>query len=121
MSTTVTLTVDNQGTVLVSWAALAQAETGQVAEVGSYPGPKTIQIRGTFGPASIAIQGSNDNSNWDTMSIFDLQTGAYVLLTGIVAAQFAQLIENPKFLRAVVTGGDGTTALSAVISIPSLR
>lgn len=122
MSTIATLAANNDGTAVASWASLASGETGQAVAIGGYAGPKTIQIGGTFGVGgSVAIQGSNDGTNWDTMSIFDLQAGAYVLLTAISTAQFAMLIENPRFVRAVVTGGDGSTAIRVFISIASLR
>lgn len=81
---------------------------------------KTVHVYGTFGAAgSLTIQGSNkpteDGTTMATLHKTDLSA-----LTFTSAGIFI-ILENPLWLRALVTGGDVTTALimSLVMSNPS--
>src|SRR5690242_6657670 len=117
MSTALQQTVSNDGIAEARWL-VAAGETGDRCSLGQYSAPKTLQLDGTFGGGSIQIQGSNDGVTWHPLSIVDLVSGAYVLLTGLTVSNFAQLIENPRWIRPTVIGGDGTTAINVRISCP---
>jgi len=114
MSTAASFKVRDDGYAIATWAGLAAGETGQAVVVGSST-PKTVQLEGTFGGGTVAIQGSINGSNWHTMSSVEIAAGIYVLLTGLSAPTLATIIENPLYMRPVVTGGDGTTALTVYI------
>ena len=70
---------------------------------------RSIQISGTFGAATVTIQGSNDGTNWST-----LRDPASVALT-FTTADIKQLLELSIYLRVITTGGTGTT-LSVVMA-----
>lgn len=71
---------------------------------------RSVQITGTFGTSgNLQIQGSNDGTN-------------YVVLTDpqgndldITAAGIKQISEVTKYVRPVVTAGDGTTDLDVTL------
>jgi hypothetical protein len=62
---------------------------------------KSVQVVGTFGTATIIIQGSNDGTNWVTLS--DPQ-GTAISKT---AAFIEQILENTRFVRPLVSTGAG--------------
>ena len=92
---------------LVSWA-LAQGDEGAAAQWTEYA-DRCFQVAGTFGGASVTIQGSNDGINWASLS--DPQGNALTFVTG----RIEQALELPVFVRPVVSNGDGTTALSVTL------
>lgn len=92
--------------LLVTWAALLNGDDGSPAELSAYA-DRTIQLDGTFGAGgSITVQGSNDNSNW-----FALTDPQGVAITKTAAA-LKTITEVPRYIRPIVTAGDGTTTLN---------
>jgi hypothetical protein len=86
--------------VTASWT-MGGADTGvQVALTDWYD--RSIQIAGTFGGATVTIQGSNDGVNWSTM-----RDPASVALT-FTAADIKQLLEMALYIRPITTGGTGS-------------
>lgn len=111
MTTAVRTEWFQEGQVQATWQGLATAESGDGASLSKWP-TKTVSITGTFGAAgSVAIHGSNDGVNYFPLSS---GLGAQGDLTGITAAAIRNVYENPKFIRPVVTGGDGTTNLTVI-------
>lgn len=69
---------------------------------------RCVQVTGTFGSGgTIVVEGSNDGSTYATLN--DAQGNAISL----TAAGLKQIIEVPRYARARVTAGDGTTSLVA--------
>lgn len=94
---------------LVSWSGMANGDTGQQTELIDYP-DRTITFTGTFGVGgSVTVQGSNDGSNWFAMT--DPQGNAITK----TSASMEMLSEAPRYIRPIVTAGDGTTAIVAQI------
>jgi hypothetical protein len=116
----VTLTGVNEGSSqYITWAALANGDTGQPLENASRYADKTVQIFGTFGASgSVTLQGSNDpraitdpsNAVWFTL----VDPGSNAITKTSAAGE--AILENPRFIRPTVTAGDGTTALTVVIA-----
>lgn len=70
---------------------------------------KTCHVSGTPGSGgAVTIEGSNDNTNWSTLK--DMTGTALVIGVGVFS-----ILDNPRYIRPRVTGGDGTTSLSVVI------
>lgn len=103
MSTALVQSIGNDGYETATWASLDSGETGIKANVGKIAGIKTIQFSGTFSTATLTIQGSLDGTNWFTMKAIDLTTGDYTPLATLGAADLTVLVENPRFVRPVVT------------------
>lgn len=98
-----------KGVHSVSWAALANGDTGSPSYEATLP-IKEVSVTGTFGSAgSVSIEGSNDDTNWFALS--DPQGNAIT----ITAAGMKRIQDNPKAIRPHVTAGDGTTAISVVL------
>lgn len=116
----ITLSAYNEGTVqYITWYPLANGDTGEPLQKAAHLSDKTMQVFGTFGSGgSVTMQGSNDprvmtdpsNAVWFTL--VDPQANA---ITKTSAAGEA-ILENPRYIRPTVTGGDGTTALAVIIA-----
>lgn len=81
---------------------------------------KTVHVYGTFGAGgSLTIQGSNkpdeDGTTMVTLHKTDLSA-----LTFTSAGCFT-ILENPLWLRGIVTAGDVTTALIVAITLATTR
>lgn len=92
---------------VIEWTGLLQGDTGAWMETAHY-GDKTLHVYGTYGGATVTLQGSNENT----------PSNGFALTTPTGALSFtsndgAQVLENPLHIRPVVTGGDGTTSLTA--------
>lgn len=72
---------------------------------------KTVQVSGTFDSGTVVIQGSNDPSAavWSTMHAPD---GAELSFT---AAGIEAILENPLWIRPVVTGEGATASITIAI------
>lgn len=97
------------GCFVSSWS-LANSENGDAAQ---FPNADlvTVQVFGTFGGATVTIQGSNANSgsNWDTLRD---SVGAALTLT----AAGTRRLEGPfTRIRPSVSGGGGSTDLTVVM------
>jgi hypothetical protein len=92
-----------------AWTGLLNGDDGVPF---SYPdwADRCIQVFGTFGVGgSISIQGSNDGVNYSTLTD---QNGVLMTFT---ANAIKQMSEAPLYIKPIVTAGDGTTNLSAVL------
>ena len=104
--TTIALTSTDRntvpGVVLYKWEALGNADDGAPVSVG-YAADITAQAIGTFGSATVRLQGSNDGTNWHNMT----QKGGTTAL-GFTVAGVHSVNEMPAFIRPLTAGGTGT-------------
>ena len=101
-----TITADKKpregGIQKIIWETMGNADTGTSVKCADYP-DKTVDVIGTFGGATVTLQGSMDDSTWSTMVD---STGTNLAFT---AASTLKLIrDNPLFIRAITSGGTGT-------------
>jgi hypothetical protein len=87
------------------WDGLLAGDDGDALHVTQYT-DKGLQVSGTFGGASLRFEGSNNGTDWATLS--DPQ-GNDLLLT---SAKIEMVTEATVYVRPVVVGGDGTTSLT---------
>jgi hypothetical protein len=92
--------VTNDKMVTVTWT-LGNADTGVGVNIPRWA-DRTVHVTGTFGGATILIQGSNNNTDWLT-----LNDNAGVALS-FTAAGMKVILENPLYIRASSSGGTGT-------------
>lgn len=94
-------TVKDGRTHNLLWETMGIADTGASFEI---PGAadKTVTVTGTFGSATVTLEGSNDDAIWFPLT--DLQ-GADIALT---VAGMKLIVENPRFIRPITSGGTGT-------------
>jgi hypothetical protein len=94
---------------LITWTLLDLDDSGAPVELVDYP-DKTATITGTFGVGgSITLQGSNNNTDW-----FALTDGQGNAITK-TASGMELIVENPRYVRPLVTAGDGSTNLTVQI------
>ena len=106
----VTIPANGDGTaVILSWPALPNGTDGTPSEYSGYT-TKSVQVTGTFGAGgSVSLEGSNDGVNW-----FVLTNPGATALT-FTAAGMAVVVEATRYIKPVITAGDGTTALTVTV------
>lgn len=103
MATTLTISAINphrENAHIAHWT-LGDADTGTSVEM---PGSniRSVQIAGTFGSATIVLEGSNDGTNYVTL---DDNEGTAISKT---AAFFGGVRDICRYIRAKSSGGTGT-------------
>lgn len=94
-------------TLTKEWAGLLASDTGDWILTSHY-NDKCLHVFGVFGGATVSLQGSNEDAPANGASLTD-PTQTLIALT---ALGIKQVLENPLFVRPVITGGDGTTNLT---------
>jgi hypothetical protein len=91
------------GCDLFTYDNLDTADTapGSVLAAGTSPVVGSIQVVGTFGGASVALQGSNDGTNWVALSD---RAGNTI---GVATSGGAEFSTSFVYLRPLATGGTG--------------
>lgn len=88
--------------VLITWTGLAgTADVGSAEQLARFS-DKTVTATGTFG-GTVVIQGSNDGTNWFTLTDQNAQSLSYTGAGGGLIA------ENPRYIRPAVTAGTVTS------------
>ena len=91
--------------MLYAWV-LTQADTeGASIDAHEY-GDRTVQISGTFDGATVVLQGSNDGTNW--FSLTDPQGNAISKTT----AAMETVMEVPLYTRANSSGGGASQSVT---------
>lgn len=91
-----------------TWSPLVQGSDGGAITWLTYT-DRSVQVFGTFGGASVVIEGSNNGTDWATLT--DPQGNDLT----VSAAKIEQVLEVCLYLRPRISGGDGTTSLSVVV------
>lgn len=99
--------LDGNKMYTATWA-LGNADTGLAADLHRWA-DRTVHVVGTFGGATVTIQGSNDNTNWLTLND---SSGAALAFT---ATGMKVILENPIYVRAISAGGGGT-AVTVIVA-----
>jgi hypothetical protein len=100
----------NDGTIkLYTWNLTTATPDGAPMEQTEWA-DRTWQATGSFGGATLAIQGSNDGVNW-----FPMTNAAGGTAIGLTAAGGAATVELPRFTRPnLTTVGVGATVAVTV-------
>lgn len=92
---------NSKGTYVQTYTAMGNADTGTAFDSYSLK-DKTVQAAGTFASAVVTIQGSNDGTNWSTLT--DPAGNALTFSS----AGIKVILENPKQIRPTTSGGSGS-------------
>lgn len=91
------------GAIILRWEVLGNADEGAGFAI-PFKASITAQVIGTFGGATVALQGSNDGTNWAPLQ----WKGKTATALSVTAAGLAEAVECPAYIRPVTTGGTGT-------------
>lgn len=94
---------------VISWPSMGNADNGTPASLLS-ASEKSVQVTGTFGSATVILQGSNDGSNWRTLS--DPQGNAI----SFTSAGLEAVLEHTRYIRPNTSGGTGTDVTVTVFA-----
>ncbi len=104
---TIALTSTNRdvvnGAIVLTWEALGNADSGTAFAV-PFKTSITMQAIGTFGAATVTLQGSNDGTNWAPLQ----WKGKTATALALTSAGIAEAVECPAYIRPTTTGGTGT-------------
>ena len=88
------------GVATYSWETLTENDTASRLELaGTLPAIASFQVVGTFGGATVVLQGSNDGTNWVTMKD---TAGNDVSLTATGSAEVSSAM---RYFRPSASGG----------------
>ncbi len=116
----------NQKTRVVRWSGLLGTDSGQAVDMSNFQ-DKTIHIFGTFDSATCTLYGSNDPRvlvDRAAGTLFGSKTASWIKCKDNLDNDIAKstsdggdiIIENYLYNCVVVTGGGGSTSLSAIIA-----
>lgn len=106
-ATTTQLTPDLVQTI---WTGLLVTDDGSWTALDMHP-DRTFQALGTFGGATVRLEGSNETTPGAAVFTLSDQVGAPL---AFAAAGGRVSAEAPRWVRPVIVGGDGSTALTVV-------
>jgi len=100
---------------VITWALLTSADA--VGDAVEMPGSsaRSVQIDGTFDSATVVLQGSNDGTNWFTLT--DPQ-GNTISKT---AAALEMISELTRYIRPSTSGGGGSQSLNVRVLLKRAR
>jgi hypothetical protein len=102
-----------RGVYVVKWIGFQVAgDTGKPFECPHYA-DKSVQVIGTFGGATVTIQGSNMK---DTPTYATLNDDGGTALT-FTSAGIKKIRENTYWVRPIISGGDETTNLDVYLLV----
>lgn len=93
---------------IVTWAAIGDADTCTAVPM-SGASDRSVQITGTFGAATILLQGSNDGTNFVVLT--DPQGNAISKTT----AAIEQISEITRYIKPSTSGGTGSAITVTVL------
>ena len=106
--------------IIIRWTGLASGDDGEWFTGALEYGDRCIQVAGTFGTATLAIQGTNflppENGSTLPTQPLTLTDPQGNNLSGINAARIETIMEVPAAVRPLLTGGDGTTSLTVIFT-----
>jgi len=98
-----------KGKLVVTWANLANGDSGSPFVMPSSLNDVSAQIFGTFGVGgTVLMEGTNESSpaNWATLN--DPQGNPL----SVTSAKIEELLELVNYIRPRVSAGDGTTSIT---------
>jgi hypothetical protein len=93
---------------VVTWTNVPTGNTGDPIQNPTFS-DRSVQVTGTFGGATCAIEGSNDGSNWVTL------TDPAGVATSFTTAGLKQILQVTRYIRPNVSGGAGTLTINLLI------
>src|SRR5262245_16941674 len=109
--------------LLFTWTPFTEADTCVGVQI-PWMADKSVHVKGTFGTATVKIQGSNDGA---TAAVFSAVTLGLLNKPDGTQLSFAteglnQILENPVWIRPImVAGGTGMSTTILLVCKPMTR
>ncbi len=87
---------------MYSWLTMGNADTGTPMSDPDKP-DMTLTVDGTFGGATVVLEGSNDGTNYHTL------TNPEGVALSFTAAAISLVTEVPLWIKPATSGGSGTS------------
>lgn len=87
---------------VIKWLSVTEADTCAAVAIPTHA-DRSVQVTGTFGGATVLIQGSNDGSTYATLT-----TPADAALS-FTATGLKQILESTAYIKPSISGGTGQT------------
>lgn len=106
--------------MVITWAAMGDADTATPVQVPLPYVDKSCQVEGTFGGATMKLNGSNNattnaNGNYETLND---PAGNAISMTG---AGLKQVTEATAWIKPATSGGTGSSLTVTVLARRALR
>jgi hypothetical protein len=101
-------TTGNSRAFVATWLNLATGDEGDALPFGQYT-DRSVQVVGTFGGATVVVEGSLNGTDWATLT--DPQGNDLLITT----AKIEMVTEATVFIRPRISGGDGTTDITVLM------
>ena len=88
--------------VTTVWSGLSTGDDG--APIATEGRQMSVQVSGTFAGATVAMQGSNDGTNFVALN----DQAVIANPCSFTSTGLKGILQMPKFIKPVVTGGAGT-------------
>ncbi len=98
----------SRNAILITWASIGDADTCTAVELPD-GNEKSVQITGTFGSATILLTGSNDGTNYATLT--DPQGNAISKTSAAIEA----VSEHTRYIKPSTSGGTGSAITVTVL------
>jgi hypothetical protein len=95
----------DEAAMQVTWSAMKAGDTARPLAYSQWA-DRSVQAEGTFGAATVTLQGSNSGNTYVALSD---PLGNTLSLT---SAGIKQVMEVTGYVKPVLTGGDGTTSIT---------
>ncbi len=105
-----------KGVLKSQWTTVAGATTCLPLDAPHLP-DKTVQATGTWGGATLVVQGSADNVTY--VGLNDSRGEGNAI--SMSADNIVTIAENPQYIRAVTSGGTGTSLTVTITSQSTQR
>lgn len=95
------------------WATMLLNHVGLGILASGFP-DKSVQVSGTFGGAVLNIQGSNNSTDGEN-GVWATLLDPFNASLSFSSSGLRQILENTKWVRARVSGGNGTTSITVTL------
>lgn len=89
----------SNGDTLITWTGVTEADTFQALQLGGTVSHLFIQIGGTFGGATVVVNGSNDDS------VYGILTDQSATAISATSALVSSIYEKPLYIQPSASGG----------------
>ena len=100
----------SQDVAVTTWSPLAAGDSADPINLGVYS-DRTVQVDGTFGGATVVLEGSLEPDPINYATLTDPQGNGL----SFSAAKIEAVSEVVNHIRPRVIGGDGTTSLTCTL------